>query len=799
MNSNNNPKRKGPEEGVVEELFHLVSSACDGLLTESEHVRLNELLDHSAPLRKIYLRYISLHSSLTTTAGSQAAQGIEEFKNQIVTAAVLPIHAPRDSVTSSAMLRAALIAFVLISAAVYSLSFWNANPGKPLAEVDSNDEPQRIVEADALPSQRVARVNAVSANAHWINPNESYSVHSVIRTGDKLRLAQGEIELVYETGVKLLLIGPADFVLRDGGGDLNRGGLMASVPKAGHGFKIETPNGTVIDLGTQFGVVVDDFGVSEVSVFEGKVEAFPSRTAGKRDGKFELSQGRALQWSNEMLKPLKADARRLPFSLASFSSSWIDDFPGDVAHNTGIQIDSADSKRWKILGEVSPASGGFIFENIAGQSSQPYLVSAEQFDPTDGPVTVICDLRFPQLTSQDEPSFSILTRSENDRSELHRPWKEVLATCVRCNFRAATDALDGLLETATKYERDRGLTGISWGGFVRPEANTPYRLVMRDDGVNVSFTVSQLENPSVSKTVTCRSLFRGYKNYVALEGWDAGVTIVDRVRVFQEAPAGSLASHFPSLRESADNVAVRDTGNESNPLYELVPVSAELVVNDDFDHDEINPKFWTTLGDVVPDQGGVSLGEPSAAGHIDTFHPRPYLLTRRQFTPADGKVYVVGRMEFEENFLQGYGGSFAVMTRCDDEYGDGPEWAVSALSTGVRSNFWPAATHQDHLLEIHVKPTRNTLLFLSGASLEIKPDSRAYNFCLTDDGQTVALTIQDIAHPTIRQTLKQPTKSQLLQSGHIAFESSWGSRVLLDDVRIYVEPRKASLSEREAD
>jgi hypothetical protein len=412
---------------------------------------------------------------------------------------------------------------------------------------------------------------------------------------------------------------------------------------------------------------------------------------------------------------------------------------------------------------------------------------------------VICDLRFPQLTLQDEPSFSILTRSENDRSELNRPWKEVLATCVRCNLRAAADALDGLLETATKNERDRELTGISWGGFVRPEANTTYRLVMRDDGVNVSLTVSQLDNPSVSKTVTCRSLFRGYKNYVALEGWDAGVTIVDRVQVFQEAPTHSLASHFPSLQESGDNVAVRDTDNESNPLNELVPVSAELVVNDDFDHEEINPEFWTILGDVVSDQGGVSLGEPSAAGHIDTFHPRPYLLTRRQFTPADGKVFVIGTVEFEENFLQGYGGSFAVMTRCDDEYGDGPEWAVSALSTGVRSNFWPAATHQDHLLEIHEKPTHDSLLFLAGTSFEIKPESRAYNFCLTDDGQTVALTIQDITHPTIRQTLKQPTKSQLLRSGRIAFESCWGSRVLLDDVRIYVESHNASLSESDTD
>ncbi|MDZ4659430.1 MAG: FecR domain-containing protein [Bythopirellula sp.] len=664
-----------------------------------------------------------------------------------------------------------------------------------MAKLAANNNPS--LPSDRIPSlsAQVARVNSVSANAHWINPNESYTVHSVIRVGDKLSLAQGEIELVYETGVKLLLIGPADFVLRSGGGELRRGGLMASVPKVGHGFKIETPNGTVIDLGTQFGVVVDDFGVSEVSVFEGKVEAFPSRTAGSREGKFELSQGRALQWSNEMLKPLKADARRLPFSLASFSRSDIDELPSNAAQSTGLQIDSVDAKQWKILGDVRPAAGGFVFGGDRQLAAQPYLIASEQLDPTNGPVTIICDLRFPHLTPRDEPSFSILTRSEDERTKMNRPWKNVLATCVRCNFRAATDALDGLLETATKYERDRELTGISWGGFVRPEENTLYRLVMRDDGVNVSFTVSQVHNPSVSKTVTCRSLFRGYENHVALEGWDEGMTIVDRVRVFQEAPAGSLANHFPNLRGSEKNRlstdTVTDTDKQSNLLNDLVPTNARLVVEDNFNHETINATFWKSLGDVIQDQGSVSLGKSSTSNHIDTFHPRPYLLTRRQFKPAEGKLYVLGRIEFDKNFLHGYGGSFAVLTRSDDEYGVGPEWAISALSTGVRSNFWPAATRQDHLLEIHEKPTANTLSFLSGASLEIKPESRAYNFCLADDGQTVALTIQDRAHPTIRRTLQQPTKSQLLQSGFIGFESCWGSRVLLDDVRIYVQPPAA--------
>ena len=90
---------------------------------------------------------------------------------------------------------------------------------------------------------------------------------------------------------------------------MRRGELVASVPHEGHGFTIETPNGKVIDLGTEFGVVVDDFGVSQVSVFEGKVETVPSGTNASQN-KFELTTGRALQWTNDSVIPMDAQRRR---------------------------------------------------------------------------------------------------------------------------------------------------------------------------------------------------------------------------------------------------------------------------------------------------------------------------------------------------------------------------------------------------------------------------------------------------------------------------------------------------------
>src|SRR5262249_39537439 len=56
---------------------------------------------------------------------------------------------------------------------------------------------------------------------------------------------------------------------------LTSGKLTARVPAEAIGFEILSPQGKVIDRGTEFGVVSEK-GSTEVYVFEGKVEALPA-------------------------------------------------------------------------------------------------------------------------------------------------------------------------------------------------------------------------------------------------------------------------------------------------------------------------------------------------------------------------------------------------------------------------------------------------------------------------------------------------------------------------------------------
>ena len=126
-----------------------------------------------------------------------------------------------------------------------------------------------------------------------------YKVHSSGRSqspvslGDQFALASGLMEITYDTGAKVILQGPVAYeVESEDGGYLSLGKLSARVEKKEEGrtrtgevpasrsslliahsyFVVRTPTAVVTDLGTEFGVEVDDQGKTVSSVFRGSVE-----------------------------------------------------------------------------------------------------------------------------------------------------------------------------------------------------------------------------------------------------------------------------------------------------------------------------------------------------------------------------------------------------------------------------------------------------------------------------------------------------------------------------------------------
>jgi len=312
----------------------------------------------------------------------------------------------------------------------------------------------------------------------------------------------------------------------------------------------------------------------------------------------------------------------------------------------------------------------------------------------------------------------------------------------------------------------------------------------------VSFTVSLVADPSIQKSITCRSLYRAKQNHIVLEGSPAGGVVIERIQVYQTASSKGGGAESEARFTSSDDAALSQSQGaiDIRLLDELAPRSGALVIAEGFSDAELDGQTWATVGDVSVVDGRLQLGVPNADEHINTWAKRPYLLTKRSFAPAEGQLTILGTIEFAKNFLHEYGGSYAVMTRADSQLGSGPGWEYSVLQSGVRANFWPAAWGHEHSLEIHEKPSPSILSLLVAEGLEINPEARAYAFKVVDDGQRVTLTIVDRVDQSIRKTVMAATQPEL-ERGVIGFESCWGCPVWLDNVRIYASPASGAGTE----
>jgi hypothetical protein len=85
------------------------------------------------------------------------------------------------------------------------------------------------------------------------------------------------MEITYDTGAKVILQGPATYVVdAKNGGSINIGRLTGIMEVAdAKGFTLRTPTAVVADLGTEFGVKVDKEGSTTSHVFRGMVSVRP--------------------------------------------------------------------------------------------------------------------------------------------------------------------------------------------------------------------------------------------------------------------------------------------------------------------------------------------------------------------------------------------------------------------------------------------------------------------------------------------------------------------------------------------
>lgn len=125
----------------------------------------------------------------------------------------------------------------------------------------------------AILSQPVGQV-AWLANAQDCRWNGLSPTREIMVSGTELNLESGFAEIHFASGAKVVLEGPARLQLKSSKrAHLEFGRLTASIPDELDGFEITSPQGKIVDLGTEFGVAVSSERQTEVVVFDGLVHA----------------------------------------------------------------------------------------------------------------------------------------------------------------------------------------------------------------------------------------------------------------------------------------------------------------------------------------------------------------------------------------------------------------------------------------------------------------------------------------------------------------------------------------------
>ena len=297
----------------------LTDAVCAGTLTADEQTELNVLLAADPAARRCYLDYCQIHGELSfLLRASRATQRAMDQIDQVPyehLAAQSP--APRspllgflDSISARLPGGEFTVGALLLScvaAAFYGLTTFVFKPGAESAPmVMSPGKPASgggAARGNSAPGNQPATAFAhlvPRGGCVWAAGDPLAKVPagegSYLIAGQELRLVAGIADIEFASGTYVAIVGPTQLRLDSVAlCQLKWGRLYAQVPQPAVGFTVATPAAEVIDLGTEFGVEVDESGRANVQVVKGRVEVVVEAPPGSKSEPARLVAGQTVR------------------------------------------------------------------------------------------------------------------------------------------------------------------------------------------------------------------------------------------------------------------------------------------------------------------------------------------------------------------------------------------------------------------------------------------------------------------------------------------------------------------------
>ena len=234
------------------ELRRLFTDCVSGDISPEQHALLQEVLKGDSQARAAFREFMDLEAGLRTWATEDAEADLAY------------VALPHTKAGGGSKRRLLAFATVAASVALVALSLWvfwhQDDPSQPFARPSDGDGVSTFAWLGTIRQ---------TEGCVW-EPPITLASGSKFSSGS-LSLVSGNAELQFTSGTNLVLEGPCEVeVLSVDVAYLLAGKVFVDVTELSDGFTLETPDATIVDLGTEYAVSLDDES-TEVHVFEGSV------------------------------------------------------------------------------------------------------------------------------------------------------------------------------------------------------------------------------------------------------------------------------------------------------------------------------------------------------------------------------------------------------------------------------------------------------------------------------------------------------------------------------------------------
>jgi hypothetical protein len=299
------PPTPSQHDFTSDELRRLVSAWCDEVISEADLARLQAELLADEHARLEFIAYMNVHGAIKTEIIGR--EHLEAFvalpQNQqhhsaqsestTSTPAAEQEHAKPRLIKLQRWLgidrparwswAAALLLVLAGGALAWQLFLIQAVPPAVDHPAIAQTQPTAPPTAGSLtPAAILARVSEQSPDCQWYFDRSGKLATDEVRRGDTVRVTSGIMKLRFQNETLVTLHAPALFeIVSEMRARVLLGKVTAKIGPTAKGFSVITPQATVVDLGTEFGIQVNDVGATDVVVFKGAVDVdYPATLEG---------------------------------------------------------------------------------------------------------------------------------------------------------------------------------------------------------------------------------------------------------------------------------------------------------------------------------------------------------------------------------------------------------------------------------------------------------------------------------------------------------------------------------------